>query len=194
MFGVRRGSWLVLLVGAAVGFGADAAAPAADPVEPGIRTVGIGFRGGQLTAEARLDPSPLPDVRQRLSSGLPTTSTWELRLYAARDFWFDRLKDERRYEVTATYRPLNSDWLVEKRLDGKLLETRNLPTLAETEDALFHLSPFVAFTMGDHLLGKSLVVKIRCTYASGIVLGVVPVAIDTGWARSKIFTWSGERP
>jgi len=185
---------MAVLVGVAVTAGSAAGAPPAEVVEPGVRSVAIGIRGHQVTAEAHLDPSPLPEVRQRLSSGLPTTSTWEIRLYAARDFWFDGLKDERRYEVTATYRPLNSDWLVEKRLDGKLLETRNLPNLSETEEALFHLPPFAAFTMGDHLLGKRLVVKVRCTYASGIVLGVIPVAIDTGWARSKVFAWIGDRP
>jgi hypothetical protein len=185
---------MALLVGTAIAASSAAGAPPAEPVEPGVRSVAIGFRGRQLTAEAHLDPSPLPEVRQRLSSGLPTTSAWEIRLYAASDFWFDRLKDERKYEVTATYRPLNSDWLVEKRLDGKLLETRNLPNLSETENTLFHLPPFAAFTMGDHLLAKHLVVKVRCTYASGIVLGVIPVAIDTGWARSKVFVWAGDRP
>ena len=185
---------MAVLVGIAVTAGSAAGAPPAEVGEPGVRSFAIGLRGRQLTAEAHLDPSPLPEVRQRLSSGLPTISTWEIRLYAARDFWFDGLKDERKYEVTATYRPLNSDWLVEKRLDGKLLETRNLPNLSETEDALFHLPPLAAFTMGDHLLGKRLVVKVRCTYASGIVLGVIPVAIDTGWTRSKVFAWMGDRP
>ena len=193
MFGLR---WfrLALLGGAAVLAGLSAGAPPAETVEPAVRNVAISFQGRQLTAEARLDPSPLPEVRQRLSSGLPTVSTWEIRLCAAREFWFDGLKDERKYEVTATYRPLNSDWLVEKRLDGKLLETRTLPTLGETEDALYRLSPFAAFTMADHLREKNLVVKVRCTYSSGIVLGVVPVAVDTGWARSRIFSWNGERP
>ena len=194
MFVSCRRQGLALLAGAAVAAGASAAPPPAEPVEPAVKAVAVAFQGRQLTTEARLEPSPLPEVRQRLSSGLPTTSTWEIRLYAARDFWFDGLKDERKYEVTATYRPLNSDWLVEKRLDGKLLETRTLPTLAETEDALYRLSPFPAFTMADHLVGKALVVKVRCTYSSGIVLGVVPVAIDTGWARSRVFGWSGERP
>lgn len=185
---------MAVLVGIAVTVGSAAGVTPSEAVEPGVRSVTIDVRGNQLTAEAHLDPSPLPEVRQRLSSGLPTTSTWEIRLYAARDFWFDGLKDERKYEVTATYRPMNSDWLVEKRLDGKLLETRNLPNLIETEEALFHLPRFAAFMMGDHLLGKRLVVKVRCTYASGIVLGVIPVAIDTGWARSKVFAWTGARP
>src|SRR5512140_2054617 len=154
MFGPRGLLWTALLVGIALMGGSAGGAPPSETTEPGVRSVAIGFRGRQVTAEAHLDPSPLPEVRQRLSSGLPTTSTWEIRLCAARDFWFDGVKDERKYEVTATYRPLNSDWLVEKRLDGKLLETRNLPNLSETEEALFHLPPFAAFTMGNHLIGK----------------------------------------
>ena len=142
MFAPWRHLRKALLVGAAVLAAASApGAPPPEPVEPRVRSVAVGFRGQQLTVEAHVDPSPLPEVRERLSSGLPTTNAWEIRLYAAKDFWFDSLKDERKYEVTATYRPLNSDWLVEKRLDGKLLETRNFPTSSETEEALYHLPP-----------------------------------------------------
>ena len=194
MLAPRRRLRKALLVGAALAAATAVAAPRPEPVDPKVRSVLVGFRGHQLTVEAIVDPSPLKEVHERLTSGLPTTSAWEIRLYAAKDFWFDSPKDERRYEVTATYRPLNSDWLVEKRLDGKLLETRNLPTSTETEEALYHLPPFAAFTMGDRLAGRTLVVKVRCTYASGIVLGVVPVAIDTGWTRSRIFVWPEERP
>ncbi len=159
-----------------------------------IPAVSLLFRGRQLSAEARLAPILSPELSQRLSSGLPTATSWEIRLLAARAFWFDGLKDERRYEVTATYRPVNSDYTLESRLDGKLLETRIVATLAEAADALAHLPPFPVFTMGNHLLGKRLVVKVRCTYASGISLGVIPTSIDTGWTRSADFVWTGERP
>lgn len=159
-----------------------------------ISAVTIAFRGRQLTAEAKLLPFLSPETSQRLASGLPTTTLWEIRLFAARAFWPDGLKDERRYEVTATYRPVNSDWTLQKRLDGKLLETVTVPTVGEAAEALSRLPAFPVFTMGNHLLGKQLVVKVRCIHGSGISLGVIPTSMDTGWTRSRIFVWSGERP
>ncbi len=44
--------------------------------------------------------------------------------------------------------------------------------------------------MGDHLLGKRLVVRLRCRYGSGVALGVVPTSDETDWARSGIFEWT----
>ena len=183
----RRGVLLLLLAAVAV-----AGAVAAEDLT--ISAVTVAFRGRQLTAEAKLLPFLSPETSQRLSSGLPTTTVWEIRLFAARTFWPDGLKDDRRYEVTATYRPVNSDWTLQKRLDGKLLETVTVPTLSEAAEALSRLPAFPVFTMGNHLLGKQLVVKVRCTHGTGISLGVIPTSMDTGWTRSRVFVWNGERP
>lgn len=165
-----------------------AAQPAPDAAEvPGVSSW---LTGRELHVEAALSPGLPEAVRQRLSSGLPTTVTWTIRLFVFRNLWWDALKDERLYAVTATYRPDSSDYLVERRLDARLLETQVLPTRNEAAAALARVPGLPVFTMGDHLLGKKLVVRLRCRYGSGVALGVVPTSEETEWVRSGIFEWT----
>ena len=162
------------------------------PVVAGVSTW---VAGRDLHVDTRLSPALPDDVLQRLASGLPTTVTWELRLFSFRNLWFDGLKDERRYAVTARYRPVTSDYAVERRLDERLLDTRVVPTREEAAASLTRVPGLPFFTMGDHLLGKKLLVRVRCLYGSGVALGVVPTSAETAWVRSGIFEWtaSGER-
>ncbi len=182
----RRSS---LLLGALLALRAAAPAePVTDaPVVPGVSSW---VTGRELHVEAHLAPGLPEQARQRLASGLPTTVTWTIRLLLFRNVWWDTVKDERRYAVTATYRPDTSDYLVERRLDARLLDTQILPSRDEAAAALARVPGIPVFTMGDHLLGKRLVVRLRCRYGSGVALGVVPTSDETAWARSGIFEWT----
>lgn len=162
--------------------------------EPAVSGVSLTFAGRELRVEARLAPGLPEEVRQRCGSGLPTTAVWEVRLYGHREVWWDGLKDERVHEVTAAYRPVSSDWVVERRLDGKLLETRTVPTLDEAVAALSAVKDLPVFIMGNHLVGKTLQIRVRCTYGDRLVLGVIPGRVSTPWERSELFGWAGERP
>ena len=166
---------------------ARAMIPDDDPVIAGVSTW---VAGRDLHVDARLSPALPENVLQHLASGLPTTVTWELRFLAYRSLWFDGLKDERHYAVTATYRPVTSDYAVERRLDTRLIDTKVLPTRDEAAAALAKVPGLPFFTMGDHLLGKRLVVRVRCLYGSGVALGVVPTSAKTAWVRSGIFEWT----
>ena len=157
------------------------------PVIPGVSTW---VAGHDLHVDTRLSPALPADVLQHLASGLPTTVTWDLRLFAFRNLWFDGLKDERRYAVTATYRPVTSDYAVERRLDTRLLDTKVVATRDEAAAALAKVPGLPFFTLGDHLLGKRLLVRVRCFYASGVALGFVPTSAETAWVRSGIFEWT----
>ena len=172
-------------------FLATAAAPAGeDPLRiPQVETV---LSGREVRVEARLAPGLPPDVRTRLTSGLPTTVTWEVRLFVSRRKWWDGLEDERRYEVTASYRPMRDDYALERRLDGRLLETVVVPGREEAERALGALPGLPSFTIGNHLAGRPLVVRVRCVYGTGMALGFVPTRTTTGWRRSPVFFWTAE--
>lgn len=175
----------------AAAFLATAAAPAGeDPLRiPQVETV---LSGREVRVEARLSPGLPPDVRTRLASGLPTTVTWEVRLFVSRRKWWDGLEDERRYEATASYRPMRDDYALERRLDGRLLETVVVPGREEAERALGTLPGLPSFTIGSHLAGKPLVVRVRCVYGTGMALGFVPTRSMTGWRRSPVFFWTAE--
>jgi hypothetical protein len=113
--------------------------------------------------------------------------TWEVRLFVSRRKWWDGLEDERRYEVTASYRPMRGDYALERRLDGRLLETVVVPGRDEAIQALGALPGLPCFTIGSHLTGKPLVVRVRCVYGTVMVLGFVPARSTTGWRRSPVF-------
>lgn len=158
--------------------------------DPHVANVSTSFSGRDVLVSARLAPGLPTDVRKRLESGLPTTVRWTIGLFVERGLWPDGKKDERRYDVTATYRPVSSDYTVETRLDGKLLETHVVPTPAEAALSLSDVVALPCFTMGGHVRGKRLFVKLRSSYASGVSLGVVPTSVGTDWARSEPFIWT----
>lgn len=186
----------VLLPAAVLTAAFCAAAVAAGEDAPRIPEVTTALAGRELRVAARLSPGLPSDVRKRLASGLPTTVAWEVRLFVSRDKWWDGLKDERRYEATATYRPVSGDCAVERRLDGRLLETVVVPSREEAERGLVTLPGLPSFTMGRHLVGKPLVVRVRCLYGTDMALGVVPTDAKTDWRRSPVFYWTepGDAP
>lgn len=153
---------------------------------PGVSTW---ITGRELHVAAKLSPGLPRDVLERLSSGLPTTVLWRVRLFAFRNLWWDGLKEEHRYEVTATFRPVQGDFLVERRLDDRLLGSQVVPTRAEALKLLSEVPGLPLFLMGSHLEGKRLVVRVKCAYARGMALGVVPTTVETDWVRSGIFDW-----
>ncbi len=166
------------------------AAPAADE-ELRIPQVETVLSGREVRVTTHLSPGLPPDALKRLLSGLPTTVAWEIRLFVSRNKWWDGLKDERRYAITATYRPVSGDFTVERRLDGRLLETVVLPDREETERVLTTLPGLPTFTMGPHLIGKPLVVRVRSLYGTDVTLGFVPTRAMTDWRRSPVFYWKG---
>ncbi len=153
---------------------------------PGVSTW---VNGLELHVSAKLSPGLPRDVEERLVSGLATTVLWRVRLFAFRNLWWDGLKDERQYEVTATFRPVSGDFLVERRLDGRLLGSKVVASKADALAALSEVPGLPLFIMGSHLEGKRLVVRVKCAYARGVALGVVPTTVETDWVRSGIFDW-----
>jgi hypothetical protein len=179
------------VLAAALGF-VGAARGQEGPDRPHIPDVLVSFKGPDLQVETWLAPGLPKDVEQRLSSGLPTTVTWRVRLFEFHNFWlWDSLKDERRYEVTATFRPVSGDWLVERRLDDRLLAADLVPTREEAARLLTRVPKVPFFTMGPQITGKPLVVRVRCLYSRSVSLGVVPTTFETDWRRSTIFAWNG---
>jgi hypothetical protein len=192
---VRASRVPVLAFGLIAAALAAAIAPAADD-ELRIPQVEATLTGREVRVSASLAPGLPADARRRLETGLPATIAWEIRLFVSRDTWFDGLRDERQYSVTATYRPVSGDTTVERRLDGRLLETVVLPGREEAEKALATLPGLPSFTMGPDLAGRPLVVRVRCLYGTGVTLGFVPTRARTDWRRSPVFSWKegGEAP
>ncbi|MCL4809710.1 MAG: DUF4390 domain-containing protein [Thermoanaerobaculia bacterium] len=157
----------------------------------GIPEVRTTLAGSEVRVEAHLHPGLPEEVVRRLLAGIPTTVAWEMRLFVKRRNWFDSLKDERRYEVTATWRPVSGDYAIERRLDGRLLDTVVVPGREEAVAALSRLPGIPGFTSGPALAGAPLVVRVRSLYGTGVALGFVPTRAMTDWRTSPVFSWNG---
>lgn len=157
---------------------------------PRIPLVSVSLSGRDVTVSAQLSPGLPGEVRRRLSSGLATTATWEVRLFVSRRGWWDGLRDERLFEVSATYRPVSGDYAVERRMDGRLLSTDVVPTREEAERALSSLPGLPCFRLGPALAGRPLAVKARCVHGSAMRLGLFPVRVATRWRRSPPFVFA----
>lgn len=155
-----------------------------------IPQVEVKLSGREVRVETHLAPGLPADVLKRLASGLPTTVAWEVRLMILRDKWWDGLRDERTYAITATFRPESGDYAVERRLDGRLLETVVLPSRDEAAAALGRLPGVPCFTLGPSVADRRLVVRVRAVYGVGMALGFVPVRTMTDWRRSPELRWS----
>lgn len=176
---------------AALAAAALAAAPALSDEAPlRIPQVEVRLAGREVRVEAGLSPALPPGVRKRLASGLPTTVTWEVRLMVLRDKWWDGLRDERAYAVTAAFRPESGDYAVERRLDGRLLETVVLPSRDEAEQALVRVPGVPCFTLGPAVAEVPLVVRVRAVYGTRMALGFIPLRTATDWRRSPDFRWA----
>ena len=88
---------------------------------------------------------------------------------------------------------MSGDYTVERRLDGRLLETVVLPGREEAERALSTLPGLPCFTMGPHLVGKPLVVRVRCLYGTEVTLGFVPTRAMTRLAQVPRLLLEGGR-
>ena len=187
------GGLRVVLAAAAL---AVVSAAAEEPEPLRIPQVEVRLAGREVHVETRLSPGLPADVRKRLVSGLPTTVVWEVRLMVLRDKWWDGLRDERSYSITAAFRPESGDYAVERRIDGRLLETVVLPTRDEAEQALVRIPGIPCFTLGPGVAGVPLVVRVRAVYGTHMALGFVPVRTMTDWRRSPDFRWAepGEAP
>lgn len=177
---------------AALAAAALASAPGAGAVDAPLRIpqVEVRLAGREVRVTTELAPGLPSDVRKRLASGLPTTVEWQVRLMVLRDKWWDGLRDERSYAITGTFRPESGDYAVERRLDGRLLETVVLPTRDEAERALVRVPDLPCFTLGPHVAGPPLVVRARAVYGTGMALGLVPFRRSTDWRRSPELRWA----
>jgi hypothetical protein len=161
-----------------------------------VGSVRVALQERQLHVDAGLVDAEPEETLRRLRAGVETSYVWTIGLYVRRPIWWDGLKDERRYQVSVSYRPETHDYRVERRLDGRLLGTQSMRAAEAAAQALTTLSALPCFVMGDHLFGKPLVVKVGCTTDVSVTLGVVPRTRTAAQGLSSVFFWNGppERP
>ena len=130
-------------------------------------------------------PGGIEEFVDQVESGLPTGFIYRLELLKDRQ-WFDRRLDTSELQVVAMYDAANRGYLVNYKLDGKLVESRMVRRLDELEAAMTEIEDLPAFSLAEYPRSWRLLVRARA--ASGARSGfLVPDRPITDWVESRKF-------
>lgn len=123
-------------------------------------------------------------VRERIASGLATTFDYEIELRRDRKRWFDAHLATADVQVTAMYNALTREYLVNFKLDGRLIESRSVRDEQALETAMTQLVRLPVFPLESVPRGVRVLVRARALLGERTWLGLVPSRDGTGWRES----------
>lgn len=165
----------------------------ADGEEPEIAFVSPRVEGHRVLVDFELVGAFDRDLVERVESGLPTGIVYELELLRDRRRWFDRALGEADLQVVAMYDAIAEEYLVNYKLDGKLIESRMVRNLEDLEAALTRFEGLPIFTLDPPPESWPLLVAVRARFAPETIFSFIPTSRETAWSRSREF-WSPETP
>jgi len=158
-----------------------------------LSSVDVRVDGNLARLDLVLDGSFTDDFVERLESGLPTGLIYRFELLQDRR-WFDRELEKGMLQVVAMYDAATRGYLVNYKLDGKLIESRMVRELAEVEEAMTRIEDLPAFRLDDYPNAWRLLVRARATVGSRTVLFFVPARAITDWKPSEKFRTLNQIP
>lgn len=130
---------------------------------------------------------------ERLESGLPTGLIYRFELLQDRR-WFDRELAAGALQVVAMYDAATRGYLINYKLDGKLIESRMVRELSEVEAAMTEIEDLPVFRLDDYPRAWRLLVRARAVVGSRTVLFFVPARAITPWKPSRKFRTLNQIP
>jgi len=164
-------SLLLLLVGAT---GAQ---------EPRIENLHVTRQNGRILVSFELLDALDDEMLERVQSGLPTELAFTLRLERPRVFWFDKVFERSTLQVVAMYNAVTREYLVNYKLDGRLIDSRVVTDLPGLERAMTLIHSLPAFEVMEESPPARLQLTVRADLGSKPFLFLFPNRVDTGWAR-----------
>jgi len=160
------------------------AAPAT-AAEPAVRDLSIALNGIEVLASFRLADALGPELQKRIESGLPTGIVYEIELMRDRKRWWDETLSSTRLEVVAMYNAITREYLVNTKLQGRLIDSRTVREKAELEQAMTHFIAVPAFVLREPSKRERYLLRVRAELGTGDFLGFVPVMRATPWVESN---------
>jgi hypothetical protein len=152
--------------------------------EPRLSRPLVAPNGSHLLVTLALEDGFGAPVRERIQSGLATTFDYEIELRRDRKRWFDARVAAAGLQVTAMYNALTREYLVNFKLDGRLIESRSVRDEAALEAAMTRIARLPAFPLQIVPRGVRVLVRARALLGEGTWLGVIPSRDGTGWRES----------
>ncbi|MBZ0112687.1 MAG: DUF4390 domain-containing protein [Thermoanaerobaculia bacterium] len=166
-----------------------AAAPR-DATEPGSLSVPrVNVIDNTAQVSVTFEGAFSPELVERIESGLPTGFTYDFELMRDRKHWWDAHLETSTLEVAAMYNAVSREYLVNFKLDGKLIESRLSRSLAELESSMTRVERLPLFALDDVPPHTRLLVRARVRLGSRTLFSLIPTRVETDWQESsKFFT------
>lgn len=166
-------------------FAAGVLAATAAAAEPRIRDFSIVVDGSQVLASFGLEEGFTPELQARIESGLPTGLVYEFELLRDRKRWWDAGLEGARLDVVAMFNAVTREFLVNTKLDGRLIDSRTLRDPGDLERAMTRFTALPVFTVAPSTDRRRLLVRARVALGTGHWLGFIPVLRATDWVESN---------
>ncbi len=147
----------------------------------------IALDGTQVLASLNLVNAFDHRFLARVESGLPTVIVYRFELDQNRHNWWDPRLKANSLEVEALYDAVARVYAIYFRLDGKLIESRNVHDRKALEAAMTHIERLPVFSLVDVHNRNRLLLRTRAELGSRNILSFVPVMITTEWVESAKF-------
>ena len=184
----RLAAWGAVTLLAAASAAVSAAADGAQLERPAVSV-----DGNQARVDLALHGAFDEAFVEQLESGLPSGFEYDLELL--RDHrWFDKTLATSKLQVVAMYDAATRGYLVNYKLDGKLVESRMVRELAEVERAMTRIDALPAFSLDAYPRSWRLLVRARAAVGSRKVLFFFPARAITDWRESQKFRSLNDLP
>lgn len=146
-------------------------------------------RDGRVVVTLGLANAFGDELHERIASGLPTGIAFELELCRDRKRWWDLPLQQSSLQIVAMYNALTHEYLVNSKLDGRLIESREVYDLAELEHVMTRVEGLPVFLLSELKgePGARFLVRARAELGSRTLLSFIPTAVQTAWVESRKF-------
>jgi hypothetical protein len=148
--------------------------------------------GNRALVSFRLDGALDERFLDRVHSGLPTGFLYRLELLKDRKRWYDRPLEETTFQVVAMYDAVSREYLVNRKLGGKLIDSRMVGDLPALERELTRIESLPAFQLDGLPRSWRLLVRVRAEMGSRTILSFIPAKVHTDWSESRKFRTENE--
>lgn len=143
--------------------------------------------GNRALVSFRLEGAIDERFLDRVHSGLPTGFLYRLELLKDRKRWYDRPLGETTLQVVAMYDAVSREYLVNRKLGGKLVDSRMVSDLPSLERELTEIDSLPAFQLDGLPRTWRLLVRVRAEMGSRTILSIIPAKVQTDWSESRKF-------
>jgi hypothetical protein len=150
-----------------------------------ISELRVALAEDQVVVSFRLEDGFDDKLVERVESGLATTLIYELELRRDRKRWFDRNLEESSLTVVGIYDAVRREYLVNTKLDGRLLESRMVHDLEALKEAMTRFDRLPVFTLEPLPDDGRILVRVRAELGTAHLLGFIPSTVNTDWVDSN---------